>query len=398
MVASDGPIDPATGGSLVPVLHWDGATWTTSATFGRDDLGGVWSDAFPSNIVAIAPNDAWIVGGDSMFGAAGEYPEIDFVAHWDGTSWNRASYAGGAPARAMFGAGGYPLRVFGEEGFIAQVDSSKDRVPSSTTQLKDMWGAASNDVWAVGNGVQHWDGSSWTRRDDVSGSGTTAVSGSSAKDIWAVGPASGLHWDGATWTAVSTAKGNDVFVRTTTDAWIVGNAGSILHYDGASWTAQSSGITWALRAVWASSATDVWAAGDMGTVLHGDGTTWTKIATTTTADLQSVYGFGPSDLWIVGGDNPYGCAYTPCTYKPATTLHWDGTTWRDDHVAELTAVWGATSNDVWAATKDGYLAHYDGTRWKFIAAVLDGQASALFGFGANDVWLASGWTAWRLAP
>jgi hypothetical protein len=77
--------DPANAyEGLVAVSHWNGSAWTTLSTAGSDQ----WDVA---SIVAAAPDDVWISGGVWPFPPyLGELP-APLLAHWNGTSWTRAS-------------------------------------------------------------------------------------------------------------------------------------------------------------------------------------------------------------------------------------------------------------------------------------------------------------------
>src|SRR5262249_11683605 len=112
-------------------------------------------------------------------------------------------------------------------------------VPQGNT-LRDMWGAAPDDVWAVGvaGTILRWNGSSWNRRASGRTAPPLGVWGASAMDVWAVGA-----------------------------------AGTILHWDGAAWSAVESGTTQALSRVWGASDQAVFAAG-AGVILRWDGARW----------------------------------------------------------------------------------------------------------------------------
>jgi len=111
------------------ILHFDGQKFTNVALpLPGANLGGV---------AAIAPNDAWVVGGKP----ATVNTQATLTAHWNGQRWTI--------------------------------------VPSPNATASDSLGSvsaiASNDVWAVGCGnfcgsdtgagsllVEHWDGTQWT--------------------------------------------------------------------------------------------------------------------------------------------------------------------------------------------------------------------------------------------
>jgi len=151
----DGPVFRAA------ILHFDGRKLSNVAfpNLAHADLGG---------IAAIAPNDAWVVGGQ----ASGSVGQSTLAAHWDGTQWTI--------------------------------------VPSPNATSNDALGAvsaiSSTDVWAAGCGicgsdagqgsiiVEHWDGSQWTLNSvpligtgDIPGSILALPSG----DVFVAGTVSG---------------------------------------------------------------------------------------------------------------------------------------------------------------------------------------------------------------
>src|SRR6266540_3749664 len=121
---------------------------------------------------------------------------------------------------------------------------------------------------------------------------------------------------------------------TPTDAWAVGDRGTMLRWDGAGWAIVASGTARALNGVWGSGATDVWAVGDAGTIAHWDGA---GVATTTvgTFALRAVWGSGASDVWAVG--------------DAGTIVRWNGTGWdpsASGTTTTLRAVWGSGAQRV----------------------------------------------------
>jgi hypothetical protein len=166
------------------------------------------------------------------------------------------------------------------------------------------FGLAVDDAWVAGNGIEHWDGQSWTQ-EVPSGATYTSLSGSFRTDVWAVGPGGIQHYDGKAWSAVSAPSGSGalagVFVSALWDAWFVGAAGTILHWDGTALTSVASMTTKDLTCVGGTAADDVWAGGKDGTLLHYDGATWTPYATPA-GDGHTVYGVWrafDSDVFIV---------------------------------------------------------------------------------------------------
>jgi hypothetical protein len=167
-------------------------------------------------------------------------------------------------------------------------------VPRAERKAAATWATATNDLWVAGDGIEHWDGTTWTTAV-ASGSSFAALSGSFGTDVWAVG------------------------------------AGGVQHYDGHAWTAVPlPGDAPGLTAVWTSSLFDTWIVGAGGVVLHWNGTNLARVTSETTKNLTSVSGSSPDDVWAGGQDG--------------TLLHWNGASW----IAHTTPT-GRTIEDVWTA-------------------------------------------------
>jgi hypothetical protein len=129
------------------IYHWDGTSWSHVPNPG-DDIG----QTFLSDVVAIAPDDVWVVG---------EQPGAALFMHWDGASWTIAASPTG-----------------------------------TTTHIAEAAAIAANDIWAVAAFTQdlyHFDGAVWSLvGNPVIPAGTVinraqgmAVVG--ACDVWSVG-------------------------------------------------------------------------------------------------------------------------------------------------------------------------------------------------------------------
>lgn len=127
---------------------------------------------------------------------------------------------------------------------------------------------------------------------------------------------------------------------------------------------------------------DVWAVGYGGTVIHRGPNAWSPVSAPTTVNLETVVRVGVNDVWV--GDDD-GSLY-----------HYDGAKWTSYANtlanASIYSLWGASSNDVWAAGStgsQGVLMHWDGTSWSHDALEQETvQLFALSGTSSNDVWVA----------
>jgi hypothetical protein len=259
-----------------------------------------------------------------------------------------------------------------------------------------------------------------------------AASGSSAKDIWAVGQTA-IHFNGTKWTAFSVPKINGdntsrlggVVDLAPNNVWAVGliNIGEgdtnqiIEHYDGAKWSV-SPGPTFlpsdepSLESLTAISPSDMWSTGFILTndgeslyplFEHYDGTSWT--ATETTFNDGTMFGISAdatNDVWAAG---------TAALYSTVVE-HYDGNSWSVISSPNAGAGWNVlegvaalSPTNVWTV---GYytadfnstrpaltlIEHWDGATWKIVASPNVGpnsqyQSNQLYGIiaiSANDIW------------
>lgn len=190
--------------------------------------------------------------------------------------------------------------------------------------------------------VHHWDGSTWqTTQAPVPkhvGNAALHLAAVSATDVWGAGwywsddgagqqTLQGMldHWDGAAWTSVALPAGVDVAnftavsATSANDVWAVGHSSAdqpaVLHYDGSSWkqaTLPKVGLYGEIRGINVSGPNDVWAVGrvltsetDSGHALamHWNGSSWTRVKTPAQAGPLSSVAETPSGMLAVGLDH-----------------------------------------------------------------------------------------------
>jgi hypothetical protein len=199
-----------------------------------------------------------------------------------------------------------------------------------------VWGTAADDVWIVGDGVGalHFDGESLEfvpmpipPNNSIVDLGS--ASGTASDDIWASGLQI-LHWDGAAWTAVPIPPDNpnqywsDVWAVGPNDVWITGDQVAA-HFDGSSWTVDTLitgqiGMTSFLYTIWSSGA-DTWAAGLGGQIHHFANGQWTTTvpATDTGPGLSDLGGLN-GDVQLVGSQSAFdvlqGGSFLPVSDAP----------------------------------------------------------------------------------
>ena len=328
------------------VWHWDGFAWS-----------GTELDEQPNTLWASTPTDAWIAG--------------DTFYHFDGATW------------------------------------SGGRSSVTSERLADVWVNGPDDVWAVGplkmdgssfgqsdsDCLLHWDGSSWTRVASGSEQYLSAVWGAAANDVWAVGPEGVvLYWDGLAWSPVASgvdADLSEVWGSSPNDVWVIGygdDGGVILHGDASGLVVQST-VPEGLHAIWGSGPSDVWIVGEAGTILHWDGGAWASFDSATANQLEGVFGLAADDVWAVG--------------VAGTTVHWDGLAWSSvEAVTAMTlrSIWGAGPDDLWAvgpASSEGIpgfwdpimgVIHWDGASWSVVDDVGGTQLHGVAGLPSGEAW------------
>lgn len=274
------------------------------------------------------PDDVWVVGGER-----GQ----SVVLHFDGAGWTSMDPGLGEPLWWVHGFPGGPVFVAGDHGAIARWDGSAwetmdTGVPG--TLLFGIWGAAADDMWAVGGPTQtltsgvepegdvvlHYDGSAWERveiqalLDKPASQGTNLfkVWGASASEVFIVGDSGmALHYDGNTWTRVDTPVSTQplftVVGRSADDVYAVGGLllPVLIHWDGSQWSEVMlpPAVPQVIQGVWTAPEEALYLAGWYGYTasLDIDGT-WEEVETGSPFAYHAVFGDGAGALWAVGGD------------------------------------------------------------------------------------------------
>jgi hypothetical protein len=275
----------------------------------------------------------------------------------------------------------------------------------TSSDLRAVWGAAPDDVWAVGDGgaALHWNGAAWSPTFTGGAASLTGVWTAHASDAWAVGTNPGdaspvaLRWDGFRWApAMMPPRGRSaprgVWGSAADSVWVVGAPESpdtaIARWDGARWTPEFLGAMRPpdLAQVAGASAFDVWAAGEgplafhraasgweppvvapRGVILNGalcvtrDGALWA--ATTGNAVLRFAgatwTSFTPGLTRVRG----LGCGQSDSVWAVGDggrAARWNGAAWSSTAVPRpaLTAVWGANNGEAWAVGPRGTIVRY----------------------------------------
>lgn len=263
-------------------------------------------------------------------------------------------------------------------------------------RLAHLWGAAANDVWAVGGAgtVLRWNGTLFSPYRSGTTRQLTGVAGSGPRDVWAVGEAGTLlHFDGESWTASDSGVDvnlNAVFALDPRTAWAVGDKSTILRWDGARWRQEHRGLDASgLLQVWGSGPRDVWAVGAAGNsdgqILHYDGVDWRLELTLDGRYLLGLWGRAADDLWAVGvtRDRP----------PRGEVQHWDGRAWQAapglPATGPLRAVFGTAAGEVFVSGEDGVVLRYRDGAWSRKSSGTSAPLTALWGSASDDLWASS---------
>jgi hypothetical protein len=402
------------GGSA---LHFDGTTWTPSATgvlvalhdvyaLAEDDVwavgeggtvirfdGAAWERiAVPTtelltSVAATSASDVW-VGGDEV------------LWHWDGAAWTIAideSYAIGttrilalAPDDVWVG-----NRFAGARHFDGATWSwTEIWLDGIYDEVSALWGTSPDDVW-VGSPQDNpgrWDGTAYRGLPWDPGTVPViarAIHGTAPDDVWFAGELGVNHFDGAEYIEleIPVEEGGSV---TPTGVFAVADRAFIVGLGGAIFEARTSGVVrrgGAVTGDWtrwfssvAFSAGEAWFFG-LGTSMRFDGTHFVEVPTATTEwrqDFGGAWAAAPDDIWIAGVGQ-----------GGVNIQHWDGASWSfpdlgDTYVADfMLSVWGSGPDDVYFGGLR-CLVHWDGSRFEETSVVSD--VDAIGGTARDDVW------------
>ncbi|MFH0801224.1 MAG: IPT/TIG domain-containing protein [bacterium] len=292
----------------------------------------------------------------------------------------------GYPLDGVWGAANNDVYAVGQNGTVLHYDGSWSIMSSGTTStLRGIWGASSSSIFAVGlNGaIIRYNGSAWSPMSSGITTALSGVWGAAANDVFAVGDSGKIrYYNGTAWSlsdSGTTQNLRGIWGTGNTYIFAVGDGGTIIQWNGANWAAANSGVTQNLKAVWGAANNDVYAVGDGGTILHyaGAGNAWSTMTSNTTQNLKSVWGAANNNVYAMG-DN-------------GTIMHYDGTTWSTvsssarelpNTTEPLNGIWGSSATSIFAvggSYNNGFhsvILKYDGTSW---ASMSSGVTSEIYG-------------------
>lgn len=283
----------------------DGESWQV---VGQDQPAALLS------IWGTGADDVWAVGGD-----AGD-DRGPLVLHYDGAEWTRLdSGQRNLDLWWVFGFEGGPVFMSGAGGTILRYQDGEftELETPGLSIVFGMWGAAPDDVWAVGgnNGggagfVWRFDGETWTDvalPEQINGTDTVwKVSGIAADDVWMSGTAAKtLHWNGSSldFEAIPGTDASFTSIGGNSERFVaVGGAfeGAIYENAGQGWEPALDGSPDLLSGV-AVTADEAYAVGGFGAVLRRESDGWNAEPISTEENLHAVWIDPDGGVWAVGG-------------------------------------------------------------------------------------------------
>jgi hypothetical protein len=368
----------------------DGVQKGNAAGFAHVAVAGTqWAN---ENIFGTGPKDVYVIN---------DSPD---VSHFDGTTWTTgigrtSTTLHGGEARTGTSAtpgdawlGGSRGRLWRLQGTTLTLAVPTSDVPA-LNEITSVWSDGTK-VYAVGLGVLELDASGatdrWTR---VAGTETintlTGIWGASAAEMWIVGSYDRMYrFDGTSMTlvkhgdaAVGASDLDWVAVSGTSakNVWAVGTWGYAAHYDGVSWTETRSGIM-TPKNLWVDANGEVWVCGEGGLVTHYvPGSGWTSFPELENPNVKwnSITGTSGSDVWVASGESQL--------------RHYDGQKWSllfsiPDRYNDITQLRALAPDDIWGVGSFGTAVHWDGKTWREVETRFWDQLSGLWMDKSGEGW------------
>lgn len=264
---------------------------------------------------------------------------------------------------------------------------ARDALPAGA-QVYALGGTSATDVWAVGAGVYHYDGASWSDATpaELRNVALNALAVVAKGDVWVAG-ASGhvAHFDGAKWSVET--RGTTSFTGVAAwpgEAWVSDGQNYFRRVSGDAgpdWIAERSLV--GAQLLWTQRENDVW--GFPGTKPeHWNGTRWSQPTSFAPAVMRAASGT-PNDLWMVGWEG------TVRDGKGAAR-HFDGRAWTTPNLPAGTPLLRAVSapkhDEAYAVGNDGTALAWNGGAWRALVTGTEETLEAVFAPGGGVVFAA----------
>jgi hypothetical protein len=309
-----------TGSGHPLIERWNGVSWHVAR--GLAEIDGELEA-----VSAVSAHDAWAVGVTR----AG----FPLVVRWDGVSWRRVRVAG--PRGSLAGVSAVSPDVAWAVGYRGRGIRSKPLAlrwngstwtPVPSARLGGRHGAldgvsvvSATNAWAVGDVenatvpegiIEHWNGIRWrtTLIDRTDGSVLSAVTARGSRFAWAVGFSAlgpvALAWHGSAWRRTPT--------RCPSETCFLLSVAVV-----------SRRLAWA-----AGTRLDVISLALLPVIMRWNGSTWKTVPSPRAAGvLDGIAAPSRRSAFAVGAAN---YDLTSIRKSRPTIEHWNGTTWRLDHL------------------------------------------------------------------
>lgn len=341
------------------VGHWDGSTWTVS---------------YPHATASF--KDVWVQGGKAYVAGTVEASSGERTVVYESTpsGWLQI-HDGLGEAQALWGDGttlwlGGRLNVAaGLLRHYAGGQWSEEQPPPDSLGVRHLAGRG-EELWAAGSQFWHRPHGEWEGvASPFPGGGTLG----GVNGIVAAG--AGIAYAGAGGRIFRVEAGTVTLIGKSWrhihgmdgagpgDVWAVGQQGLVAHWDGQVWRFEDreSGD---LRGVWRAPNGDLWAVGDAGVAWHRSSATgeWSRHDAPTSARLTAVWGWTTDRVWAsaLAGDEDFGDA-------TGELYEWNGVGWTaalTGPLPGLRAITGTPGVETWVVGRGDTLFHYDGVAWR----------------------------------
>jgi len=241
------------------------------------------------------------------------------------------------------------------------------------------------DVWAVGDEIWHYNGSSWLKDLKPSGIGKlNAIFFSSATDGWAVGEnGTVIRYNGGSWAKVTspsftTSPYLDVVANGNSDVWISGYK-VLYHYDGNGWTNSSINGSY-FYDMDLLSGSEIWACANGIWKYNGAG--WANIAGTGLLFGRSISVVNKNEVWVTedGSSGTSIYRYDGNSFLEDTTVY-------NNNYTTISAINMISSLDGWVGNNSFY--HYNGKSWKMFTNPASGSINCIRMTSSKTGWAVS---------
>jgi hypothetical protein len=254
-----------------------------------------WNDWF-LGVAVRGPEDAIAVGS------------LGSIATLRAGEWRLDSSRYSFPLVKITGYEGAPCAFGDRVSYLRVEEDGVKRVSIDAASVSDAWSPDGEEIVLVGTSgrIRRGRDDRWTRDSSGTDEDLLAVHGTSASDVWAVGPSKTvLHYDGARWTRQPLPADwydywlFDVWAAAPNDVYVVSN--DLLRFDGVAWSRIEIAESGPLYSLWGRASDEIFAVGEGGTIVRFDGKTASAMASGTRESLVDVHGNSRGDVCAVGG-------------------------------------------------------------------------------------------------